>query len=57
MLSFREEILGFSHKEVGTQSLGFGFSMELFLAIVYLETIMIIGRWYSNDFLWYIQIQ
>ena len=31
--------------------------MELFLAKVYLETIMIMGRWYSNAFLQYIRIQ
>ena len=56
-LSFGEERIGFSHKEVGTQSLRSGFSMELFLARVYPETIMIIGRWSRNAFLQYIRIQ
>ena len=31
--------------------------MELFLAIVYPETMMIIGIWSINAFLWYIGIQ
>ena len=47
----------FSHKEVGTHSLQSGFSMEILLARVYPETIMIIGRWSSNAFLRYIRIQ
>ena len=46
-----------SHKEVGTYLLWYGFSTAVFLARVYLELIVIIGRWYSNSFLWYIQIQ
>ena len=33
-LSFGEEILGFSHKEVGTHSIRSGFSMEIYLAKV-----------------------
>ena len=40
-LYFGEEILGLSHKEVGTHSIWSGFSMELYLAKVYPETIMI----------------
>ena len=56
-LSFGEEIIGLCHKEVGTNSLRSGFTMELFLERVYPETIMIIGTWYSNAFLWYIRIQ
>ena len=36
-LSFREERLGFSHKEVGTHTLWSAFAMELFLARVYPE--------------------
>ena len=31
--------------------------MERYLAKVYPETIMIMGRWASSDFLWYIHIQ
>ena len=42
---------------MGTHSLHPGFAMELFLARVYPETIMIIERWYINDFLMYIRIQ
>ena len=42
-LSFGEEILGFSNKEVGTHSIWSGFSMELYLAKAYPETIMIMG--------------
>ena len=56
-LSFREESLGFYHKEVGTHSLQSGFATELFLAKVYPETIMIIGKWSINAFLWYIWIK
>ena len=55
--SFGKERLGFSHKDVGTHSLRSGFTIELFLENVYLETIMIIGWWDSKSFLWYICIQ
>ena len=56
-LSFGEERLGFSHKEVSRHSIRSGFSMELYLAKVYPETIMIMGRWASRAFLRYIGIQ
>ena len=56
-LSFCEEILGFSHKEVGTHSIRSGFAMELYLDKVYPETITIMGLWESSAFLRYIQIQ
>ena len=56
-LSFREERLVFSHKEVGTHSIGSGFAMEPYLAKVYPETIMIMGRWASSALLQYIRIQ
>ena len=52
-LSFREECLGFSHKEVGAHSFWSGFSMELFLSRLYPEIIMIIGRCFSNYFIMY----
>ena len=55
--SFGEERLGFSHKEVGTHSIWSGFAMELYLAKVYPETIMIMGQWASSAFLRYILIQ
>ena len=56
-LSFGEEIFWFPHKEVGNHSLWSGFYTEIFLAVVYPEIIMIIGRWSRNSFLWYIQIK
>ena len=56
-LSFGEEKLVFSHKEVGTHSIRSGFAMEIYLAKVYPETIMIMGRWASSSFLQYIRIQ
>ena len=56
-LYFGKERLGFSHKEVGTHAIRSGFAMELYLAKVYPETIMIVGRWASSAFLRYILIQ
>ena len=56
-LSFGKERLGFSHKELGTHSIRSGFAMELYLAKLYPETIMIMGQWESSAFLWYIRIQ
>ena len=56
-LYFGEERLGFSHKEVGTHSIRSGLAMELYLAKLYPETIMIMGRWASSAFLRYICIQ
>ena len=56
-LYFGEYILGLSHKEVSTHYIRSGFAMELYLAKVYPETIMIMGRWASSTFLRYIHIQ
>ena len=56
-LSFGEEILGFSHKEVDTQSIRSGFAKEIYLAKVYPETIMLMRFWASSAFLRYIRIQ
>ena len=56
-LSFGGEILGFSHKVVVTHSIRSGFAMKIYLAKVYPETIMIMGRWASSAFLRYIRIQ
>ena len=56
-LSFGEEILGFSNKEVGTHSIWSVFSMELYQAKVYPEKIMIMEQWESSSFLRYIRIQ
>ena len=55
-LSLGKERLEFSHKELGTHSIWSGFSMELYLAKVYPEKIMIMGRWESSAFLSYIRI-
>ena len=57
ILSFDKEMLGFLHKQVGTHSIWSGFAMEICLAKAYPETIMIMGRWASSAFLWYIRIQ
>ena len=56
-LSFGEEILVFSHKEVGTHSIQSGFSMELYLSKVYPEKIVIMGQWASSAFQQYILIR
>ena len=40
-LYFGKEILGFSHKKVGTHSIRSGFAIELYLDKVYLKQIMI----------------
>ena len=56
-ISFVEERLGLSHKEVDTHSIWSGSAMELYLTKVYPETIMIMGRWESSAFLQYIRIQ
>ena len=42
-LSFVEERLVFSHKEMGNHSIWSGFAIELYFAKVYPETIMIVG--------------
>ena len=56
-LYFGEERLGLSHKEVGTHSIRSCVDIEIYLAKVYPETIMIMGKWSSRAFLWYIRIQ
>ena len=56
-LSFGEERMGFSHKEVGPHSIWSGFAVKFYLSKVYPETIMIMGRWLSRAFLRYIRIQ
>ena len=56
-LSFGEERLGFSKKEVGTHSIRSGLATELYLAKVYPETITIMGRCESSALLRYIRIQ
>ena len=54
-LYFGAERLVFSHKEVGTHYIWSGFDMELYLAKVYPETIMIMGQWKISTFLRYIR--
>ena len=53
-LFFGEERLGFSQIEVGAHSIWSGFAMEIYLANVYPEIIMIMGRWAGSAFLRYI---
>ena len=54
---FVKEILGLSHKQVGTHSIRSGSAMELYLDKLYPEKIMIMGRWASSAFLCHIRIQ
>jgi hypothetical protein len=49
--------LGFEPEEIGTHSLRLGAAMEMYLAGVPVYTIMLIGRWSSDAFLWYIRRQ
>jgi hypothetical protein len=52
-----EDVLGFSHSDVGTHSLRSGAAMAMYLAGVPVFTIMLIGRWSSDAFLRYIRRQ
>ena len=54
---FGKERLGLSHKEVGAHSIWSGFAMELYMAKLSPEKIMIMGQWESSAFLQYIRIQ
>ena len=56
-ISFGEDQIGFSHKDMVPHSLQSGFSVKLFLAWVYPETITTMGRWSINDFLCCTRIQ
>ena len=49
--------LGFEPEEIGTHSLRSGAAMEMYLAAVPVYTIMLIGRWSSDNFLLYIRKQ
>ncbi len=51
------DVLGFSHLDVGTHSIQSGGAMTMYLAGVPVFTIMLIGRWSSDAFLWYIRRQ
>ena len=52
-----EDVLGFSHTDVGTHSIRSGAAMAMYLAGVPVFTIMLIGRWSSDAFLRYIRRQ
>jgi hypothetical protein len=52
-----KDILGFDAFEVGTHSLRSAAAMAMYLAGVPVYTIMLIGCWSSNTFLWYIRVQ
>lgn len=49
--------LGFHSDDVGTHSIYSGSSMAIYLVEVAVYTIMLIGRWSSDAFLWYIRKQ
>ena len=52
-----EDVLGFSHLDIGTHSIRSGGAMAMYLAGVPVFTIMLIGRWSSDAFLRYIRRQ
>ena len=52
-----EENLGFSVKEIGTQSIRSGVTLSLFLGGFQTFSIMMIERWSSDTFLKYIRKQ
>ena len=57
VLYFGEDIIYFTCKDTGTHLIRSGFSMALFLYQLHTKKIMIIGRWYRNTFIRYIQRQ
>jgi hypothetical protein len=52
-----ETCLGIAKHEVGTHSLRSGAAMTMYLGECPVYTIMLIGRWSSDAFLWYIRKQ
>ena len=54
---FGEDRLGFTIKDFGTHSIRSGAAMAMYIDNVHVYTIMIIGRWSSDDFLRYIRKQ
>ena len=52
-----EEKLGFKKEDVGTHSIRSGGAMAMYLGDCPIYTIMLIGRWSSEDFLKYIRKQ
>ncbi len=52
-----KDILGFSPQYIGLHSVRSGAAMVMFLAGVPVYTIMLLGRWSSDAFLWYIRKQ
>ena len=57
VLSSREDKLGFRAEQVGTHSQRSGAVMAMYLGECPVYTIMMIGRWSSDDFLRYIRKQ
>jgi hypothetical protein len=49
-----KDVLGFSHLNISTHSIRMGGAMAMYLAGVPVFTIMLISRWSSDAFLWYI---
>ena len=56
-IQYGEARLGFPASRIGTHSLRAGAAMAMFLAGVPVETIQLIGRWWSQTFMQYIRIQ
>ncbi len=55
--SLGPDILGFNYKQIGLHSARSGAAMAMYLAGVPVFTIMLLGRWSSDAFLWYIREQ
>jgi hypothetical protein len=52
-----KDVLGFHPKDIGLHSAGSGAAMAMYLSGVPVYTIMLLGRWSSDTFLWYIRKQ
>ncbi len=53
--AIREARLGIAKHEIGTHSIRLGAAMAMYLGECLVYTIMLISRWSSNVFLWYIR--
>jgi hypothetical protein len=54
---FGKAHLGISREEIGTHSIRLGAAMATYLGECPVHTIMLIGQWSSNAFIWYIRKQ
>ncbi len=55
--AIKEAHLGIAKHEIGTHSIRLGTAMAMYLGECPVYTIMLIGQWSSNAFLWYIRKQ